>query len=49
MNHGGDESNYDRKTDTAAKDIKKGEEITSDYRLMENHEKVFPFLVKGVV
>lgn len=43
MNHS-EEPNYDPKTDTTLKDIKKGEEITEDYRQMINHEKVYHFL-----
>jgi SET domain-containing protein len=43
MNHS-DDPNYDPKTDVALKDIKKGEEITEDYRTIENAEKVFSFL-----
>ena len=39
-----DSPNYDVKTDLALKDIKKGEEITEDYKEMINWEKVYPFL-----
>ena len=39
--------NYDPKTDTASKDIKKGEEVVEDYWSMENIEKVFPWLSTG--
>ena len=38
--------NYDVVSDTALRDIKKGEEILEDYRVMENAEKVYPFLKK---
>ena len=36
--------NYDVVSDTALKDIKKGEEVLEDYRAMENWEKVYPFI-----
>ena len=36
--------NYDVATDRAIVDIKEGEEITEDYRLMNNAEEVYPFL-----
>lgn len=38
--------NYNTKDDTALKNIAKGEEITEDYFVMENVEKVFPWIVK---
>ena len=41
MNHSKDD-NYDPKTDTALKDIYKGEEILEDYTLMPNWDKVWP-------
>jgi hypothetical protein len=34
--------NYDAVNDIALQDIKAGEEITEDYRLIANYEKVFP-------
>lgn len=43
MNHS-DYPNYSIKSDTALIDIKKGEEITEDYKLMDNWEKVFKWL-----
>ena len=43
VNHS-DDPNYQTDGDFALRDIEKGEEITSDYRLMSNHEKVFKFL-----
>lgn len=43
MNHS-DDPNYDAKTDTLLKDVKFGEEITENYKLMENWEKVFTWL-----
>lgn len=42
-NHSPD-PNYDVVTDTALKDISKGEEVLEDYCLMENAEKVYKFL-----
>lgn len=39
-----DTPNYDPDTDTALEDIKAGDEITQDYREMENYEKAFPWL-----
>lgn len=44
LNHS-DDPNYDAKNDIALKDIKEGEEITEDYRLIEGYDKIFPFLV----
>jgi len=41
MNHSPD-PNYEVKTDMVLKDIKKGEELFEDYRLMENYQKVYP-------
>lgn len=43
LNHS-DEPNYDAKNDVMLKSVKKGEEITEDYRLIENWEQIFPFL-----
>ena len=43
MNHSND-PNYDKTKDMALRDIKKGEEVTSNYCLMENANKVFPDL-----
>ena len=43
MNHS-DAPNYDAVTDTLTKDVKKGEEIFEDYRLIENYKKVFAWL-----
>lgn len=43
LNHSED-PNYDAKNDVALRAIKKGEEVTEDYRLIDNYQKVFPFL-----
>lgn len=43
MNHS-DNPNYNKLTDTALQDIKKGEEITSNYCVMDNADKAFPDL-----
>lgn len=43
MNHS-DDPNYDAVNDVALRDIKKDEEITEDYKKIENYDKVFPFL-----
>lgn len=43
MNHS-DTPNYDPVKDVALKNIKKGEEITENYREIANSEKIFPFL-----
>lgn len=40
MNHSGD-PNYDPKTDTAIRNIKEGEELFENYKLMANYEKVW--------
>lgn len=45
LNHS-DRPNYDQRTDTAIRDIEAGEEVTENYRLMRNWEKVFPWLKK---
>lgn len=45
MNHS-DDCNYDAKTDTALRDILEGEEVTENYRIIPNYEKVFPWLAK---
>lgn len=44
LNHS-DKPNYDAVNDKALKDIKVGEEVTEDYRLIKNWQKVFPFLL----
>jgi SET domain-containing protein len=38
--------NYDIKTDTTLKKIKKGEEITEDYREIEGFDKVYKWIKK---
>lgn len=43
MNHA-DEPNYDGDEDVALRDIKAGEEITEDYRLIDNWEEIYPWL-----
>ena len=43
MNHS-DDPNYSQVTDTAKRDILCGEEITENYKLMQNWEKVYPWL-----
>ncbi|MES2224150.1 MAG: SET domain-containing protein [Patescibacteria group bacterium] len=43
LNHS-DTPNYDAKNDKALRDIKKGEEITEDYRLITNYKKIFKWL-----
>ena len=43
MNHS-DDPNYDLNNDTALRDIKNREEVTENYKLMQNWEKVFPWL-----
>lgn len=43
LNHS-DTPNCDAKEDKALKDIKRGEEIFEDYRLIKNYAKVFSFL-----
>ncbi len=40
-----DTPNYDAKTDKMLRDVKKGEEITEDYRQIEGWETIFPWLV----
>ena len=45
MNHSED-YNYDGVIDITVKDVKKGEEITEDYKDIKNYEKVFPWLCK---
>lgn len=43
LNHS-DDPNYDAKEDVLLKDVKKGEEITENYKLIKNADKVFPWL-----
>lgn len=43
MNHA-DDPNYDAQNDLALRDIKQGEEITEDYRLIPGYEIVHPWL-----
>lgn len=43
MNHS-DDPNFDNLTDKALKDIKKGEELTEDYKIMKNWEEAMPWL-----
>ena len=43
MNHA-DDYNYDGVLDCVIRDVKKGEEITEDYREIKNYEKVFKWL-----
>jgi len=43
MNHSQD-ANYDIKTDCALQDIKSGEELFEDYRIMEKWFEVFPWI-----
>src|SRR3990167_111231 len=43
MNHS-NTPNYDPMTDKALYNIKRGEEITENYKLMPNYEKVFTWL-----
>lgn len=47
MNHS-DNPNYDSKEDVATRAIKKGEELTEDYRVIPNYEKIYPWLSKGL-
>lgn len=44
MNHS-DDPNYNSEDDTVLRDIKKGEEITENYRTIEHHEKMYPWLI----
>lgn len=46
MNHS-ENPNYDSFTDTVTRDVAKGEEITEDYRLIPNAEKVYEWLSTG--
>lgn len=43
MNHS-DDPNYCGKTDTLLRNVKEGEEITEDYRLIEGYEEIYPWL-----
>lgn len=46
LNHSED-PNYDPREDKLLRDVRKGEELTEDYRLIPNWEKSFPFLAGG--
>jgi SET domain-containing protein len=48
MNHA-DDPNYDLTLDVALRDIKAGEEITEDYRLIPGWERAFPWLVRDTL
>ena len=43
MNHS-ETPNYNVDTDTALQDIKAGEEVTENYKLMTNYQKIYPWL-----
>lgn len=43
INHS-DTPNYDVDTDCALEDIKNGDEVTEDYRLMNRYEEIYQFL-----
>lgn len=43
LNHS-DDPNYDAKEDKTLRKIKEGEEITEDYRKIENYQKVYKWL-----
>ena len=43
VNHD-EEPNYEISTDKALKDIKTGEEVVQNYRLMKNYEQIYPWL-----
>ena len=43
MNHS-DEPNYEIYSDAVIRDVAKGEELTEDYRLMENYATIYPWL-----
>ena len=43
LNHS-DKPNYDNQTDKALRDIKKGEEITEDYRKIPGYENIYDFI-----
>lgn len=45
MNHA-DEPNFDAVIDRTLRDIKYGEELTENYRLIPNSEQIFPWLKK---
>lgn len=44
MNHS-EQNNYDAINDVVITDIKKGEEITEDYRLIPRSSEIFPWLI----
>lgn len=48
MNHA-DDPNCDATVDVALRDIKAGEEVTEDYRLIPGWEKAFPWLVRDTI
>ena len=43
INHS-DTPNYDLRTDSAVQDIKRGEEITENYREVRNYQEIYPWL-----
>lgn len=46
VNHS-ENGNYNDKTDTAVRDIAKGEEITENYKTMKDWERAFPWLAES--
>lgn len=48
LNHS-DSPNYNPLNDTVLEDIKEGEEITEDYRLIKNYKEVFPWIVDNSI
>ena len=48
VNHS-DTPNYDPNTDTVLCDVKAGDELFEDYRVVPNYEKAFPFLAEKPV
>jgi hypothetical protein len=43
LNHS-DDPNYDAKADVTLRKIKQGEEVTEDYRQIENYQKIYKWL-----
>ena len=44
MNHSATKDNYDVNSDTAKRDIMKGEEILENYKTMRNYQIVYPWI-----
>lgn len=45
INHSSKNFNYKQSSDSATREIKKGEEILEDYRVMLNYKQIYPWIL----